>query len=94
MDFPLLPTHRLIKIKDRTLDFVFLRIRGILFTITLRQRPKGISCRLRILSFYLVIKLCLHGTPLGSCLRVIVNEKPPNLEKTTPSVLTVILIKL
>ena len=32
--------------------------------------------------------------PLGVCLRVIVNEKPLNLEKTTSIVLSVILINL
>ena len=31
-------------------------------------------------------------TPLGFCLRVIVNEKPLNLEKTTSSVLSVLLL--
>ena len=31
----------------------------------------------------------MHVTPLGFCLRVIVNEKPLNLEKTTSSVLSV-----
>ena len=29
---------------------------------------------------------------LGFCPRVIVNEKPPNLEKTTSSVLSILLI--
>ena len=31
-------------------------------------------------------------TPLGFCLRVIVNKKPLNLEKTTSSVLSVLLL--
>ena len=34
---------------------------------------------------------CLHGTPLGFCLRVIVNENPLNLEKTTFSVQSIIV---
>ena len=38
--------------------------------------------------------LFLRETPLGFCLRVIVNEFHPNLEKTTSSVLSVILINL
>ena len=36
----------------------------------------------------------LHITPLGFCLMVIVDEKPLNLEKTTSSDLSVILINL
>ena len=40
----------------------------------------------------LVIQRCLRGTPLGFCLRVIVNEKPPNVKKTTPSVLSTLLL--
>ena len=34
----------------------------------------------------------MHITPLGYCFRVIVNEKPLNLEKTTTSVLSVLLL--
>ena len=34
----------------------------------------------------------MRVTPLGFCLRVIVNEKPLNLENTTPSVLSVLLL--
>ena len=34
----------------------------------------------------------MRVTPLGFCLRVIVNEKPLNLEKTTSSVLSVLLL--
>ena len=33
-----------------------------------------------------------RGTPLGLCLRVIVNEKPLNFEKSTSSVLSVLLL--
>ena len=36
----------------------------------------------------------LRVTPLSFCLRLIVNENPQNLEKTTSSVLSVILIYL
>ena len=34
----------------------------------------------------------MRVTPLGFCLRVIVNEKPLNLEKTTSGVLSVLLL--
>ena len=34
----------------------------------------------------------MHLTPLGFCLRVIVNENPLNLENTTSSVLFVLLL--
>ena len=34
--------HRLIKITDRTVDFVFLRLTSFSFTITLRHKSKGI----------------------------------------------------
>ena len=34
----------------------------------------------------------MRVTPLGFCLRVIVNEKPLNLEKTTYGVLSVLLL--
>ena len=42
----------------------------------------------------LVIQRCLRGTPFAFCLyfRVIVNEKPLNLEKTTSSVLSLLLL--
>ena len=45
-----------------------------------------------MISFYLVIQRCMRVTPLGFCLRVIVNEKPLNLENTTSSVLSVLLL--
>ena len=35
--------HKLIEIKNRTLDVVFSRFISISFTITLRQRPKGVT---------------------------------------------------
>ena len=34
----------------------------------------------------------MRVTPLGLCLKVIVNEKPPNIEKTTSGVLSVWLL--
>ena len=66
------------------------------FTITPRQKPREIVCsRRRTGSLGLVIPCRLRETPLGFCLRVIVvNEFHPNLEKTTSSVLSVILINL
>ena len=64
-------THRIIINTDRILD-VILRFKSFSFTVTLRQKPKGIT---RMLSLCLVIQCCLHGTPLSFCLRVIVNEK-------------------
>ena len=36
---------------------------------------------------------CMRRTSLGFCLRVIVNEKTLNFEKTTYSVLSVLLLK-
>ena len=79
-------THRLIKITDGTVDVVFSRFMCVSFTITLRQKPKEVTS---ILSLCLVIQ---RVTPLDFCLRVIVNEKPLNLEKTTSSVLSVLLL--
>ena len=58
------------------------KIRGFSFTITLRKKPKGVTR---------MVSVC-NSTPLGFCLRVIVNEKPRNLEKTTSSVLSVLLL--
>ena len=46
------------------------------------------------LSLCIVIQRCMRVTPLGFCLRVFVNEKRLNLEKTTSSVLSVLLINL
>ena len=40
----------------------------------------------------LVIQRGIHVAPLGFCLRIIVNEKLLNLEKTTSSVLYVLLL--
>ena len=48
-----------------------------------------------MLCLCLVIQRGTRVTPLGLCLRVIMNEKPHhNIEKTTSSVLSVLLIKL
>ena len=79
--------HRLIKITNRTLDVDFSRFMYVSFKITLRQKPKGVT---RKLSLCLVIHRGMRVTPLGFCLRVFVNEKPINLEKTTTSVLSVL----
>ena len=51
--------HRLIKITDRTLDVVFSRFGWNFFTITLRQKPRGVSrSRRRTGSFCLEILRC------------------------------------
>ena len=61
----------------------------------LRQKPRGVShSRRRTGSLCLVILQRLRETPPGFSLRVLVNEFHPNLEKTTSSVLYVILINL
>ena len=54
------------------------RSRDFSFTITLRQKLKGVT---RMLSL-LVIQRCIRVTPLGFYIRVIVNEKHLNLENT------------
>ena len=58
-------------------------------TITLRQTLKGVR---RMLSLCLVLQRGMRVTPWSFYLRVIVNEKPLNLKKTTSSVLSVLLI--
>ena len=65
------------------------RFRGFSFTIILRQNPKGVKC---MHFLCLVIQRSMHVTPLGFCLGVIVNEKLLNLDKTTSSVLSVVLL--
>ena len=45
-----------------------------------------------LLSLCLVIQHGIRVTSLGFCLRIIMNEKPINLEKTTSSVLSVLLL--
>jgi len=81
--------QRLIKMINRTMDVVFTRSGWNSFIITLRQKPRGVSRSRRRTS-----SLCLRETPLGFWLRVNVNEFHPNPEKTTSSVLSVILINL
>ena len=57
---------------DRTLDVVFSRFRGFSFTITLRQRLKGVTrMRGRTGSFCLVIQCSMRVTPFGFSLRVL-----------------------
>ena len=82
--------HRLVKIKDSTLYVVFSRFICVLFTSTLRQKLKRVT---RNTKRKPVLRR-LHVTSLGFCLRVIVNETHTNLEKTTSSVLSVVLINL
>ena len=67
----------------------FSKFRGFSFTITLRQKPKGV---MRMQSLFLVIQRLMRVTHLGFCLRVIVKEKVLNLEKITSSVLSVSLL--
>ena len=65
------------------------------FTITLRQQPKGITCSgCRTKTGRKPVLRRLHLAPLGCSLRVIVNVTHRNLEKTTSSVLPLILIHL
>ena len=45
-----------------------------------------------LLSLWIVVQHGIHVTSLGFCLRIIMNEKPINLEKTTSSVLSVLLL--
>ena len=59
---------------------------GFPLTITLRQKPKGVT---HMVSLCHVIQHCLRGTPLGFCLGFMVNEKPLNLGKKTSRVLSV-----
>ena len=78
--------HRLIIITDRTLDVVFSKFGLNSFTITLRQKPRGVSRSRRRTGSLCQVILVLYG--------VIMNEFHPNLKKTTSSVLSVILINL
>ena len=72
--------------KEFFLQYRLFKILEFLFTITLRQKPKRVT---RMLSLCLVIQRGMRINPLG--LGVIGNEKPQNLEKTTSSVLSVLL---
>ena len=58
------------------------------FTLTLRLKPSGVSR----MTYKTEIEPVL--TPLGFCLSVIVKGKPLNHEKTTSSVISVILFNL
>ena len=61
-----------------------------LFTIPLRQKPKGVTrSRHRIARLREPFLRRISLNLLGFCLGVIVNEKPLDLEKTTTSVLSV-----
>ena len=64
---------------DRTPDFVFLIFKGFSFTITLRQKPKGVPRRQRLIT----IKTQREHAHV---------EKPLNLENTTSSVLSALLL--
>ena len=81
-------THRLIKkqIEYQMSSFQYLRFFSI--TMTLRQNSKGVT---RMLRWMTRQKESMRVTPLGFCLRVIVNENPLNLEKTKSSVLSELL---
>ena len=74
--------HRLIKITDSTLCVVFSRFMCVSCTITLRQKLKG-DTRSRRRTVSLSVEI-----------QDILNETHINLEKTTSSVLSVILINL
>ena len=76
--------YRIITIKIK-LDVVFLRFMGFSITITLRQKLKGVTRMLRWITRQ-------RRESMRFCLRVIVNEKILNLEKTTSSVLSVLLL--
>ena len=89
--------HRLIKITERTLDVVFSIFMCVSFTITLKQKPKGVTLSQRrtgSLSIDLQDRQRACSTPLGFCIRVSVNETHKNLKKTTSDVLSVILTNL
>ena len=55
--------------------------RGFSFTITLRQKPKEVPHRKRWIIRQRESMRCLRRTPLGFCLRVIVNEKPLKIKR-------------
>ena len=59
-----------LNIIDITLDVVFSIFWGFSFTITLRQRPKGLTHMQRGMTCQ---RERIRVTPLGFCLRVIVN---------------------
>ena len=55
-----------------------------------REKTKYSLSRRRIQALSVFVLRRLHVTPLGFCLRLIVNEAHRNLEKTTSNVLSVI----
>ena len=77
------------KITDTTQMSFFQDLRSILFTITLGQKPKGVQRRASLNN---KTERGHARNSLGFCLRVIVIEKTLNLERTTSSVLSVILL--
>ena len=64
------------------------------FTISLRQKPKGVTHSRRRTRQIKPVLRRLRVTPLGFSPRVIVNITHINLEKTTSGVLSVILINI
>ena len=79
--------HRLINITERVLDVGFFKIWMKTPVSFAQSAYNGLSLSCN--------STRLRQTPPGFCLRVMmVNEFHPNLEKTTPSVLSVILITL
>ena len=78
---------------DRTLDVVFSRFRGFPFTIIEAepQRSYAHSAQNYKTDRELVLRH-MRLTPLGSCLRGIVNENPLNIERTTFRVLSMLLL--
>ena len=84
----------IIKNTDRTLDVVFSRFKGFFFY----KKPKAEAKRsyahavLNYKSQREPVLRHMHVTSLGLCLRVTVNENPLNHEKTTFSVLSVLLL--
>ena len=72
---------------NKKLDVVFSRIRSFSFQKNLRQKPKGVTHKL---SLCLVIQRSMRVTPLGFCLRTILNKIPLNLERTTSRVLSLL----
>ena len=72
------------------LNVVFSKSLCVSFTITLGSSSKELCAG----SLSVFVLRQLHVTPLGCCLKVIVNETPRDLKKTTFSALSVILINL
>ena len=66
--------------KNRTLDAVFSRFLCVSFTITMRKQPKGVTRSRRRTVSLSVFFLRRQVSPLGYCLRVIVNVTHRNLD--------------